>query len=326
MHIDDSLLDTDPASASVPGHDSAPTTPEITADRSNAEAFGAELADELDVIFQRSLDLLETQLEQAEAIEKDLHDGLKLEGTSPLLGINPERSINPQGVYRVLADRLIQAVRPRLDPLGKRASVLFMDLIEIEWRDEPLRLGLSLTEYLLRKVRFARGKSLRDLHQHILLRLTPESMPEDAATTACQELILTLCVEVPPALVIPMKDVPPITVLYMVLGRKEGDLQFHLTAYQLDRIAQSLLAFAQLAALDGNNAIATEMNEAANSLRERFKRSKNLYEDREKITAGSALKLILRKDTIEFHVDVSLMTLFRTQALENMNRLEFIRQ
>jgi len=289
-----------------------------------AESIGAELADELDVLFQRTLDQLESQIEQGDALESDLHELLGIEGNAALLNINPERSINPQATYRALADRLVQYMRPRLDPRGTRNQVRFDDLCV--WLDEPLRMGFSQTEYLLRKIRFARGKSLRDLHQHILLRLTPESMPEDAATNACQELIRTLCVEVPPAIIIPVKETPPGTVLYMVLKRTDGDLSFHLSAYEIDRLAQSLLAFSTLAALAKNNEAANELTEAANSLRERMKRSKQQYEDKESIGAGRFVTLKMRRETIEFHVDTMLMNLFRSNATENMNRLEFIRQ
>lgn len=311
----------------TPEHESqTQTQPEASVSQSGKDltAIGAELADELDVIFQRSLDLLETQIEQAEAIENDLGGSLGVGGNAALLGIHPDRSINPQGIYRTLADRLVQHMRPLLDPRGTRNECRFDDLCV--WIDEPLRSGLSQTEYLLRKVRFARGKSIRDLHQHVLLRLAPEAMPEDAATNACHELIRTLCVEVPPAIVIPLKESPPVTVLYMVIGRKDGELSYHLTAHQIDRIIQSLLAFATLAALDGNNTAANDLNEAANSMRERMKRTKSQYEDKETIAAGRFLTLKLRKETIEFHVEPSLMNLFRSQATENLNRLEFIQQ
>ncbi|MHB8742788.1 MAG: hypothetical protein ACYC9L_06635 [Sulfuricaulis sp.] len=289
-----------------------------------AASIGAELADELDVLYQRCLDLLQTQIEQADAIESELHELVGVEGHAPLLDINPERAIHPQAIYRVLAERLIQHMRPILDPRGARAATRFDDICV--WLDEPLRLGLPLSEYLLRKVRFARGKSLRDLHQHILLRLTPESMPEDAAANACQELIRTLCVEVPPAIVIPVKETPPATVLYMVLARKPGDLSFHLSAYQIDRITQTLLAFATLAALDGNHPAATAINEASNNLRVRLQRAKSQYEDKESLAAGRWLTIKLRKDTIEFHVEPAIMALFRDQANGNMSRLEFISQ
>jgi hypothetical protein len=315
-------------------HDGTPEDGEERAVKSNPDRAveppracvtdGAELADELDAIFQRCLDLLQSQVEQVESVEAQLHAMFGVEGATPLLSINPERAINPQAIYRVLADRMIQHLRPTLDPRGTRAQVRFDDICV--WLDEPLRLGLPLSEYLLRKVRFARGKSLRDLYQHVLLRLTPETMPEDAAANACQELIRTLCVEVPPAIVIPVKETPPATVMYMVLARKAGDLTFHLTDYQIDRITQTLLAFATLAALAGNHAAAGELNDASNALRVRLKRVKNQYEDKESIGAGAWLSIKLRKDTVEFHVDPALMTLFRDQANGNMNRLEFISQ
>jgi len=313
-----------PRSKAEPTSVTAAVSTEAAAERKTQEAAGALLADALDRVYQKALDLLETQIEGVDAMETVVRTELKLEGTAPVLGILPERAINPQEIYRILADRLVQHEKPRLDPRGTKSQVEFHDLIV--WRDEPLRLGLPYHEYLLRKVRFARGKSLRDLHQHILMRLTPEDMPEAASANACHELIKTLCVEVPPTVIVPFKETTPVSILYMMFNRTDQDLPYHLNAWQVDRLTQALLAFATLASLDGNGAAATQINEAANGLREKLRRSKHQYHERESVRAGIYIDLILRKDTAEFHVDKQLMKLFQDTALGKMRRLEFVHQ
>jgi hypothetical protein len=98
---------------------------------------------------------------------KTFAQGAPLGNGTPLLDWSAERAVAPHDAFRQLAERLMTALRPILDPSGSLNTVPYHDLIE--WPDMPT--GGSSNERLLATLDYARSRSLRTFFGELKARL-----------------------------------------------------------------------------------------------------------------------------------------------------------
>src|SRR5690242_14610960 len=90
-----------------------------------------ESVDALDRIYQSVLSAIERQARDAISVNENLSEvfaqGASLGNGTPLLDWSAERAVAPHDAFRQLAERLMTALRPILDPSGSLNTVPYHD-------------------------------------------------------------------------------------------------------------------------------------------------------------------------------------------------------
>lgn len=276
----------------------------------------------LDRAYQGSLNGLETFTRHAISVTDQLADLKLTVSRHDELSIVPERAMSPQDAFRQLADILVTRARPILDPFGQKARVRVEDLID--WSGEPPRHNLSHLQHGLQKIDYARSKSLRDFFQRVVIRLTPEAVPDHAKSLAAFDLVACIGVQLPNAHVVRFARTDPGTVVSMRLGREESQMPWHLTPAHLISIDKMFVALAAVCAIAGMAAEAVQITERGESIVQRLRQSTTQYKNGDQHVIGLAARMTLHRDRIDILFAQDVWQVIHDVILECIAGVKFI--
>ena len=282
----------------------------------------AALADSLDSLYLDHLDRLEAAAEHALALASALGEMGYLPGQTAMLNNALERAASAQDIFRQLAALLVQRARPELDPTGRKAGLPVEDLIN--WTGQPPRHTLGALEHGLQKIQYARGHSLAEFLRRVVVRLTPESVPEDARKQAAEELISSVGMRMPTAWVLSYGPSDFGTVVYGHLTRQDQEMPWHLTPAQVANIDRALIAIATMCAVCGQGAHAASVQEAGSAVVKRLRYMTQQYGDGDLHAIGTAVRLMLHRDRVAFHLAPEVWTVARDVLVQHVDGLELV--
>ncbi|WP_199047331.1 MULTISPECIES: hypothetical protein [unclassified Dyella] len=276
----------------------------------------------LDTLYQGALDGLEAFTRHALAVTDRLSDMKLTVSRLDGLSIVPERAMSPQDAFRQLADILVTRARPVLDPFGQRSRVRVEDLID--WSGEPPRHNLSHLQHGLQKIDYARSKSLRDFFQRVVIRLTPEAVPDHAKSLAAFDLVGCIGVALPNAHVVRYARTDAGTIASMRLGRDEGQMPWHLTPAHLIAIDKMFVALAAVCAIAGMAAEAVQITERGESIVQRLRQSTTQYKSGDQHVVGLAARMTLHRDRIDILFAPDVWQVIQDVITECISGVKFI--
>lgn len=289
------------------------------------DTLGAELAAlaaSLDTLYRGHLDRLLACAENAIALTGTVDAMGYPPGHTAMLTNALERAASPQDIFRQLAGLLIVRARPALDPTGRKAGVPVEDLID--WTSQPPRHTLSALEHAIQKIHHARSQSLAEFLRRVVVRLTPESVPADARRQAAEELIASVGMRMPTAWVLSYGASDFGTVVYSHLSRQEQEMPWHLTPAQVIAIERALIAIATICAVTGQEHHAATLQEAGNGVVKRLRQLTTQYGDGDLHAIGNAVRLMLHRDRVAFHLAPEVWDVARGVLEEHVEGLKLV--
>lgn len=275
-----------------------------------------ESVDALDRIFVSILSAIERQARDAISVNENLSEvfaqGVSTANGTPVLDWSAERAVAPHDAYRQLAERLMKALMPILDPSGSLSTVPYHDLIE--WPDMPT--GCRSNERLLATLDYARTRSLRTFFEEVKARFQPEKVPANAAKLATTDLLAGFCIEQPDLIVLPVKRHSGAAQFTFRLHK--SPLAMHISRQNLNIIMRVNAAIATLARLEGRHKLASTLNEGSASMLLKLTARQYQYSDQDRHHFADDLIIVMRPDHLQYHMPESLCELilksFRTNA------------
>ncbi|APO93302.1 hypothetical protein [Xanthomonas vesicatoria] len=265
--------------------------------------------DALDRIYHSVLSAIERQARDAISVNENLSEvfaqGAPISKGAPLLDWSAERAVSPHDAFRQLAERLMTALRPILDPSGSLNTVPYNDLIE--WPDMPT--GGRSNERLLATLDYARSRSLRTFFDEVKARFQPEKVPANAALLATNDLMAGFCVDQPDIIVLPVKRNSGAAQFVIRLLR--SPLTMHISRQNLNIILRVNAAIATLARLNGRHKLATTINEGSSAMLLRLKARQNQFSDYDKHNFADDLIVVMRPDHLQYHVPEALYEMIK---------------
>ncbi|MEY2161548.1 MULTISPECIES: hypothetical protein [unclassified Rhodanobacter] len=294
----------------------------MQASTTTPDAGLAALAASLDALYLSHLDRMQASAEDAIALTATLGGMGYLPGQTSMLTNALERAASAQDIFRQLASLLILRARPTLDPTGRKTGVPVEDLID--WTGQPPRHTLSALEHAVQKIHYARGHSLTEFLRRVVVRLTPESVPEDARKQAAEELISSVGMRMPTAWVLSYGHSDFGTVVFSHLSRQEQEMPWHLTPAQAVGIDRALIAIATMCAVCGQEHHAASVQDAGNAIIKRLRYTTTQYGDGDLHAIGTAVRLMLHRDRIAFHLAPDVWDVARGVLEEHVEGLKLV--
>ncbi|KZC41163.1 hypothetical protein RHOFW510R12_00865 [Rhodanobacter sp. FW510-R12] len=307
------------ASADLRGQPSSDIAPGVARPESNGLCA---LATSLDALYLAHLDRLQAAAENAIALVGTLSGLGYLPGQTAMLNNALERTASAQDIFRQLAALLMLRARPELDPMGAKASVPVEDLID--WTTQPPRHTLGALDHALQKIRYARGHSLGEFLRRVIVRLTPESVPDDARKQAAEELIVSVGMRMPTAWVLSHGPSDFGTVVYSHLTRQDQEMPWHLTPAQVASIDRALISLATMCAVCGQAPHAVSLQEAGGAVVKRLRYMTKQYGDGDLHAIGTAVRLVLHRDRIAFHLAPEVWAVARRVLQQHVAGIELV--
>ena len=301
------------AQVTVPATEEQPQIPEsVVLDLQRLE----ESVDSLDTIYQSVLSAIERQARDAITVNENLSEvfshGESPGNGAPLLDWSAERAVAPHDAFRQLAERLMTALRPILDPSGALSTVPYHDLIE--WPDMPV--GGRSNERLLATLDYARTRSLRTFFDEVKARFQPEKVPANAAKLATADLLAGYCIEQPDLIVLPVKRHSGAAQFTFRLIK--SPLSMHISRQNLNIIMRVNAALATLARLEGRHKLASTLNEGSANMLLKLTARQYQYSDLDRHHFADDLIIVMRPDHLQYHMPESLCEMiikaFRTNS------------
>jgi hypothetical protein len=258
---------------------------------------------DLDVVFQSTLDRLESWARDALIIDKAIRQILdQPDEDDSVLNWNPERAMSPRHAFRALAQRVVQAADETLTRTDNAITTLdYEDLLN--WPDEPKRQpGQPLAHELFRRIEYARRKTLRAFWNRLSVRIAPDRDPEAARISATSDLVSAFGVETPERMLVPYRSRESFRTLLLPFNRTIGDIEWTVHAPALVNMTGANHALATLCRLDGDATVAASIHELNGSLHSRMKTSFRQYKPRETYFAGDHLQIVLCRDHVDYRL------------------------
>jgi hypothetical protein len=289
------------ATAAAPAPEDLPQIPEsVVLDLLRLE----DSVDALDRIYQSVLSAIERQARDAISVNENLSEvfaqGGPVANGAPLLDWSAERAVAPHDAFRQLAERLMTALGPILDPSGSLNTVPYNDLIE--WPDMPT--GGRSNERLLATLDYARSRSLRTFFDEVKARFQPEKVPANAALLATNDLMAGFCVDQPDIIVLPVKRSSGAA--QFTIRLLKSPLAMHISRQNLNIILRVNAAIATLARLNGRHKLASTINEGSSAMLLRLTARQNQFSDYDRHNFADDLIVVMRPDHLQYHMPESL--------------------
>nr|WP_312130645.1 hypothetical protein [Stenotrophomonas pavanii] len=265
-----------------------------------------ESVEALDAIYQDVLTAIERQARDAITLNHDLTvlftNGGGTTG-SQVLDWSAERAMAPFDAFRQLAERLMEELRPVLDPGGRLSAVPYHDLIE--WPDLPSH-GTP-NERLLATIAYARQRQLKVFLTEVKARFQPEKIPENAAQMAAADMMAGFCVEQPDVVLLPVTLQSGAACLTVRLIK--SPLALHINKANLNMILRVNAAIATIARLNGKHKQATILNEGSNAMLLRLSGRQFQFADGDRHHFADELIVVMRPDHMQYHMPQTLYDL-----------------
>ncbi|WP_267122769.1 hypothetical protein [Xanthomonas sacchari] len=265
-----------------------------------------EAVETLDAIYQDVLTAIERQARDAITLNHDL-TVLFTNGHGPagpqVLDWSAERAMAPFDAFRQLAERLMDELRPILDPAGRLLAVPYHDLIE--WPDLPSH-GTP-NERLLATIAYARQRRLTVFLAEVKARFQPEKIPENAAQLAAADIMAGFCVEQPDVVLLPVSLHSGAACLTLRLAK--SSLSMYISKANLNVILRVNAAIATIARLNGKHKQATILNEGSNAMLLRLSGRQFQFTDHDRHQFADELIVIMRPDHLQYHMPQTLYDL-----------------
>lgn len=284
-----------------------------------------DLVGRLDVLYQNTLDRLESQTRDAIIIDRALRQLLdQRESDESILNWNPEKAISPKLAFRALALKIINQADQAITRESAINPLDYEDLLM--WPDEPRRRaqgGSASDEFLLR-IEYARSKTLADFWQQFQTRIAPDRDPALAQITAVTDLLGAFAVELPTEYLIPFSQASNgVYVLPHGLKRGEADLEWVIRPEQMNAIARANHALATMCQLKHQGLFAGLILEMNTTLHNKLKTSFNQYTPNDQYLAGGVLSLRLQRDHIDFRMSKQLFDIVG-ETMKPVRGLHFV--
>ncbi|MEY2161272.1 hypothetical protein [Rhodanobacter sp. FW106-PBR-LB-2-11] len=280
------------------------------------------LLTDLDAAYQAILDHLEKQTTGVASINSDLQRVLNAGADTQVINYQPDRALSPQDAFKDLAEVLVRRERPRLDPRGLRKDVRYDDLLRPT--EEPARGSMTTAEFALARIAHARTRSIHAFYERLVVRISPESVPERASEYVFQELVASFAVHVPPMLIVPHAEDSFGSTVFIRLTRHEGEKPYNLTHDQFVRVEQAFHALGTACVMAGNEQAAAAITEAGNELVRRLRENHRQYRHAEDQHGGIHIRVTLWRDKVAFHLSNSVMEIVRSLMLTSSKGLQFV--
>ncbi|QRD62765.1 hypothetical protein H8Z72_23270 (plasmid) [Xanthomonas citri pv. citri] len=265
-----------------------------------------ESVDALDAIYQDVLTAIERQARDAITLNHDLtvlFTNGQTSSATQVLDWSAERAMAPFDAFRQLAERLMDELRPVLDPSGRLSAVPYHDLIE--WPDLPSH-GTP-NERLLATIAYARQRQLKVFLEEVKARFQPEKIPENAAQLAAGDMIAGFCVDQPDMVLLPVKLHSGAACLTLRLLK--SPLSMHINKANLNIILRVNAAIATIARLSGKHKQATILNEGSNAMLLRLSGQQFQFADGDRHHFADELIVLMRPDHLQYHMPQTLYDL-----------------
>lgn len=267
-----------------------------------------DLVDQLDVLFQNTLDRLESQTRDAIIIDRALRQLLEQhESDESILNWNPEKAISPKLAFRALALKVIHQADQAITREAPISPLDYEDLLT--WPDEPRRRshGGNVADEFLKRIEYARNKSLGEFWQQFQTRIAPDRDPALAQITAVTDMLAAFAVELPNEHLIPFsRAANGAYVVPHALRRGDSDLEWVIRPEQMNAIARANHALATMCQLKGEGLFASLILEMNTTLHNKLKTSFNQYAPNDQFLAGGVLSLRLQRDHVDFRMSKPL--------------------
>jgi hypothetical protein len=284
-----------------------------------------DLVDQLDVLYQNTLDRLESQTRDAIIIDRALRQLLdQNESDESILNWNPEKAISPKLAFRALALKIIHQADQAITREVAISPLDYEDLLM--WPDEPRRRGQgsSAADEFLRRIDYARNKTLADFWQQFQTRIAPDRDPALAQITAVTDLLGAFAVELPNEYLIPYTRASGgIYVLPHAIKRGPADLEWVIRPEQMSAIARANHGLATMCQLRHQGLFATLILEMNATLHNKLKTCFNQYTPNDLYVAGGVLSLRLQRDHIDFRMSQQLFEIV-AETMKPVRGLHFV--
>lgn len=284
-----------------------------------------DLVGRLDVLYQNTLDRLESQTRDAIIIDRALRQLLEQnESDDSILNWNPEKAISPKLAFRALALKIIHQADQAITREVAISPLDYEDLLM--WPDEPRRRGQgsSASDEFLRRIEYARGKTLADFWQQFQTRIAPDRDPALAQITAVTDLLGAFAVELPNEYLIPFSRASNgIYVIPHALKRDEADLEWVIRPEQMNTITKANHGLATMCQLKHQGLFASLILEMNTTLHNKLKTSFSQYAPNDLFVAGGVLSLRMQRDHIDFRMSQPLFDIV-AETMKPVRGLHFV--
>jgi len=260
------------------------------------------LVRQLDILFQNTLDRLESQTRDAIIIDRTLRQLLDQNETEEsVINWDPEKAISPKRAFRSLALRLIHEADQAVTRDSTINSLDYEDLLA--WPDEPRRRAGSAADEFLKRIEYARAKSLAGFWAQFQARIAPDRDPLQAQITAISDLLTAFAVELPSQYIVPFAHIGDgVHILPLGLKRAEQDLEWVVKAEVMNTIAKANHALATVCQLNREGTLAALILEMNSTFHNKLKASFRQYAPADQFLAGGVLSLRMQRDHIDFRL------------------------
>jgi len=271
-----------------------------------------ELAKQLDLVFQNTLDRLEAQTRDAIIIDRALRQLLEQSETDEsIINWDPERAISPKLAFRSLALRLIREADKAITRTSAISPMDYEDLLS--WADEPRRRTGSATEDFLKRIEYARAKKLIAFWAQFQARIAPDRDPIQAQIHAIGDLLQSFAHELPNEFVIPCSKISTeLTIVPMALHRGDEDLEWVVKSESLNNVAKANHALATICQLQQQPLLASLILEMNATFHSKLRTSFMQYSPDEQFLAGGIMSMRMKRDHIDYRMSNQLFAIIRT--------------
>lgn len=281
------------------------------------------LAGQLDEVFQRTLDRLETQIRDALLIDRELRLLLEQnESDESIINWDPERAISPKYAFRSLALRLIKEADTAVTRESAISPLDYEDLLN--WVDEPRRRSGMPTQDVLLRVEYARQKRLATFWTQFQARIAPDREPMVAHITAIEDLLSSFAVSMPTEYVIPFSRISAETLIIpFALQRRDEDLEWVVREDVMGKIAKANHAIATICQLQHESVFASLILEMNATFHNKMRTGFQQYTPDDHFLAGGVLSMRMKRDHIDYRMSPQLFDLLKA-TMSKVRGLYFV--
>lgn len=282
-----------------------------------------DLAKQLDIVFQNTLDRLEVQTRDAIIIDRALRQLLDQNETDEsIINWDPERAISPKLAFRALALRLIHEADKAVTREATINSLDYEDLLA--WPDEPRRRVNSAADEFLIRIEHARTKSVAEFWHQFQARIAPDRDPIHAQISATSDLLSAFAVELPTEFIVPFVPIGEgIHILPFGLKRQKDDLEWVIHQDVMNNVFRTNHALATICLLHKETMLSTLILEMNTAFHSKMKTTFRQYTPNEQFLAGGVLSLRMQRDHIDFRLSRPLFDMVQ-QAMSPVRGLHFV--
>lgn len=280
------------------------------------------VAERMEQHYHDFLDQYEQHLLSTDRINTSLNELLKRSNEEHLLKWNPEAAGTPRAAFIALAEQVARKAAPFMGLTVGRSTFRYLDLID--WTEPPLVMEMSTKDVQISRVDYARGKSLVDFLDDLLVRFRPDTLPKHAMSKAAFDFTKAFSIFTPMGTVIPIRNTGSTTIASYRFLRDDEEILWYIQPRHHSAVIRAANSIATIALLSGRQDIAYGSGDMLNAMEHHLLKSMMRYEDGDCFQAGSFMRMFLHRDTIAFQFGEATFRLIRASIEKNVNDIRFI--